>query len=675
MAAVPNLSAASDDAFRDLLNPAFRERCVACHGAAGKPSGGVNLAALESHVDLDADPELVRDLVNALDSGLMPPRGAPPLPGEQREELVAELRRVLHRAARSLEAYPRTPIRRMNRFQYNNAVQDLFELKVDVFALPERMLRDYDYFHPGTGKMPAQLKAGSRPLGKSQLIDRRLAGVAPFPQDLRAEHGFDNRGDHLTLSPLLLESFLKLSRSIVESEDFNSLTVGVWDRLFLPPTEAGEIEPAVRESLRGFLTRAFRRTVSDDLLARYTDHATARIVDGASYAEGMKAAVSAALASPRFLYLYEHGGLGRERVDDFELASRLSFFLWGGLPDRQLLHLAADRKLGDDQVLAAQVDRMLDDVRLKRFCDSFAPQWLQLERIVSSVPDPDRYPDFYFAKFRMSMHMMMEPLLLFETVLVEDRSILELIDPDFSYRSEALASWYRDGTRPAKVPPTAVPFKRVALADRREGGVITNAAVMTMTSNPVRTQPVTRGAWLASVIFNDPPDPPPASVPPLPEDGDESVDPDQTLRERFEAHRSDPGCAGCHAKIDPLGFALEHFGPTGVWRDQYANGREVDSSGVLFGRHEFTDVVEFKDAVLAEKERFARAFAAHLLSFALGREVAVTDEPAIDRIVRATAAEDFPLRAMIRQVVLSEPFRTKYNPEQRPAKPRRQAAH
>jgi hypothetical protein len=307
---------------------------------------------------------------------------------------------------------------------------------------------------------------------------------------------------------------------------------------------------------------------------------------------------------------------------------------------------------------------MLNDARLKRFCDSFAPQWLQLERIVSSTPDPDRFKQFYFAKFRMSMHMMMEPLLLFETVLVENRSILELVDSDFSYRSEALESWYRDGTRPNRVPPTAVPFRRVPVTNRSEGGVITNAAVMTMTSNATRTQPVTRGAWLATVIFNDPPDPPPATVPPLPEEGDEGVDPNLTLRERFEAHRTQPDCAGCHAKIDPLGFALENYGPTGVWRDAYDNGRDVDASGELFGRYEFGDVVEFKDAILAEKERFARAFASHLLAFALGREVTVWDEPALDRIVQETADGGFRLRDMIEQVVLSEPFRTKYNPVQ-----------
>ena len=661
---LPNLEAASSDVLTRTLQPVFRQSCNKCHGERGTPNGNVNLFALRSAAELAQNPELVRDLAKVLDSGVMPPAGEPPLAPEKRQQLVAELRGLLRVAVSSQQAFPQTPMRRMNRLQYNNAVQDLFDLRVDVFALPERMLRAYGYFHPETGKMPDELKAGSRPLGKSQLIDKRLAGVAPFPQDLRAEHGYDNRGDHLTLSPLLLEAFLKLGTSIVESEDFNAQTSGAWTRLFAPPPERDNTEAAVRESLRDFLTQAFRRPVEDALLNRYVDHAMTRIRSGGSFGDGMRAALSAALASPRFLYLYERAGQDHvaERLDDFELASRLSFFLWGSIPDRTLLELAAAGTLRDPSVLQQQVGRMLRDARLKRFCDSFPTQWLQLERIVSSVPDRQRFPDFYFAKFRASMHMMLEPLLLFETILIENRSILELVDSDFSYRSELLESWYQDGTRPQRVPPVAIPFRRVPVTDRRQGGVITNAAVMTMTSGPERTRPITRGAWVADVVFNDPPDPPPANVPPLlPEEGADART-DLTLRERFQEHRTQADCAVCHVKIDPLGFVLENYGPTGVWRDTYADGRPVDAGGVLLGHRKFGNIVEFKDAILAEKDRFARAFAGHLLEFALGRELAASDEPALDRIVQETAASAYRIQDMIARVVLSDPFLNKYNP-------------
>ena len=661
---LPFLDAATADSLESVLQPVFRQSCLKCHGENGIASAKVNLFKLQTSAELAKNPGLIKDIIQVLDSGIMPPGGEPPLAPEHRQQLVAGLRGLLHEAVSSQATLPRTPIRRMNRFQYNNAVQDLFDLRVDVFALPERMVRAYGYFRPETGKMPDELKAGSRPLGKSQLIDKRLAGVAPFPQDLRAEHGFDNRGDHLTLSPLLLESFLNLSRSIVESEDFNALTSGAWAQLFAPSPESEDTRGVVRKLLRDFLTRAFRRPVREGLVNRYADFAIDRIQAGDSFTDGMKAAASASLASPRFLYLYERAGTGDkpERIGDFELASRLSFFLWGSIPDRTLLDLAAEGRLRDSGELLDQVDRMLNDARLKRFCDSFPTQWLQLERIVSSVPDPERFPDFYFAKFRSSMHMMLEPLLLFETVLIENRSILELVDADFSYRSELLESWYLDGTRPEKVPPVAIPFRRVPVTDRRQGGVITNAAVMTMTSSPVRTQPITRGAWIASVIFNDPPDPPPPSVSPLPAPEDADKDQDLTLRERLVAHRTQPDCAACHAKIDPLGFALENYGPTGVWRDTYENGRAVDATGVLFGSHKFANVVEFKDAILAEKDRFARAFAGHLLEFALGRELEASDEPAIERIVKKSAMSNYKIQEMIKQVVLSDPFLHKYNP-------------
>jgi hypothetical protein len=650
-------------AFKEFIQPVLKESCVKCHGARKKIKGDVNLTKLQGFEDLAKNPELLQDMIDVLDFEEMPPEEEDPLADDTRMKMIGHLNDLLQAMVAEEQDFPATPIRRMNRFQYNNAVQDLFELKVEVFALPERMLREHgNYFQPATGVMPQSLKAGSRPLGKSQLIDRnRLAGVAPFPQDLRAEHGFDNRADHLSLSPLLMESFLHLSRSIVESDDFNEKTCGIWKDFFAEPAAAEPIESGVKKHLRPFLTRAFRESVSEAMLQRYSDYALAQIKAGASFTDSMKEVASAVLASPRFLYLYDQAGsdTGSTRANEFELASRLSFFLWGSIPDQELLDLAQAGKLGDQQVLSNQVDRMLNDRKVKRFCDSFPSQWLQLERIISSVPDPDKFPEFYFAKFRVSMHMMMEPLLLFETVLVENRSILELIDPEFSYRSELLESWYLDGTQSKSIPPTAVPFERVPLLDRREGGVITNAAVMTMTSNPTRTKPITRGAWIASVIFNDPPEPPPADVPPLKESDEAPEVENLTLRERFAAHREREDCAGCHKRIDPLGFALENYGPTGIWRDHYENGRDVDSSGILYNKYPFTNIIEFKDAILAEKDRFARAFANHLLSFSLGRETSIADSPSLTEIVEETKAEDYQLKALIKQVAMSDSFKAK----------------
>lgn len=652
------------DSFIGMVRPAFTAHCVKCHGKDGKVKGKVNLLKLQDASQLNARPELIQDLIAVLDAGDMPPESEPALKSEQRDLLVKELKAMLNAAVGGTKSLVHTPIRRMNRFQYNNAVQDLFRLNVDVFALPERMMREHSvYFRPETGKMPDQVKVGSRPLGKSQLIGKRLHGVAPFPQDLRAEHGFDNRGDHLTLSPLLLESFFRLSQSILDSDDFGPKSCGIWQDFFAAPESRDDLIGEIRDRMQPFLNRAFRHPVESELVDRYVSQAVRRIEAGEGFTDAMKGVAAAAMCSPRFLYLFDGAGSGTgvEPLTDLELASRLSFFLWGSGPDEALLEVAQQKRLHEPAMLEEQVDRMLRDRKLKRFADSFPAQWLQLERIISSVPDKQRYPGFYFSKYRLSMHMMLEPLLLFETVLVENRPILDLIDSNYSYRSDALSAWYQDqGQTKTKKPPTVVQFERVNLTNRSEGGVITSAAVMTMTSAATRTQPITRGAWLASVIFNNPPEPPPADVPPLPENDQGTAH--LTIRERLGAHRERADCAGCHSKIDPLGFALENYDPTGFWRDKYENGRPVDMSGELFRRHKFTNITEFKDAILAEKVRFTRAFAKHLLAYALGREITAGDSPALDEITRETTTNGYRLHSLIKQVVLSEPFRHKSNP-------------
>ena len=239
------------------------------------------------------------------------------------------------------------------------------------------------------------------------------------------------------------------------------------------------------------MTKAFRRPVPRALLDRYTKHVHAQLDAGVGFTDAMKEAVSAVLSSPRFLYLYDQPATskGAEPLDGYDLASRLSFLFWGSIPDDELLRLAGDGSLSRPAVLRAQVNRLLADPKLKRFCDSFPAQWLQLDRIISAVPDKQLYPDFYYAPpdYRTTMDMMMEPLLLFETVLIENRSILEFVDSDYTYRSGRLRKWYGDA-EPGKLGgPGSMQFKRQPVADRRQGGVITSAAVLTM--NSVRMRP------------------------------------------------------------------------------------------------------------------------------------------------------------------------------------------
>ena len=640
----------------------FQESCVQCHGKDGKVKGKVNLLELHDLDGLKKDPDLLQEIIEAIDFEEMPPEDEPQIDKEERVKLLADLQALREEAMAGERGYAATPIRRMNRFQYHNAVQDLFGLNCIVFTLPERMIRDHgQYFQPESGKMAKVVKVGSRPLGKSQLIEPRLGGVAAFPQDLRAEHGFDTQADHLSMSPLLMESFLKLGQSITGSPDFGPKRVGIWKEFFvLNPKNQDEIGTVIRMRLKKFLRRAFRGRVDEEVTERYARYVDRQMKAGVSYTEAMKSVAAAVISSPKFLYLYDGAGNDGE-LDGFELASRLSIFLWGSSPDEELLTLAETGEILKADVLRQQYERMVKNRKLKRFCDSFPAQWLQLDRIISSVPDPQKFPKFYFLKYRNSMHMMVEPLLLFETVLIENMPVTQLIDSDFTYRSGHLEEAYGDLGSPGKKRKgqvTVLDFHRVPVEDRRAGGVITNAAVMTMTSGPERTQPITRGAWMAGVIFNNPPEPPPADVPSLgekPGEGEEHL----TLRERLGMHRERSDCRGCHEQIDPLGFALENYDAIGMWREKYENSRNVDMEGVLFRKHKFTNVVEFKDAILAEKDRFVRGLAGHLLSYAVARELGPADEIALDGIVERVAAEGYGMQVLMREVILSEPFSAK----------------
>ena len=640
----------------------FMAHCVECHGAKGKVKGEVNLLSFTQGKDIKSDPELLQTVLEVIDFGEMPPEENQPIDNTERKLIVSELKKLLEESVSGAnEEWMNAPIRRMTRFQYANAVKDLLDLKVEVFPLPEKMMRDRSgYFKPASGKMPGKMTVSSRALGKSGLIEPRMDGVAPFPQDLRAEHGYDTQGDHLSLSPLLMEDFFRLSRSIVKSPSFNQRNIGSWGKYFAEPNSEVNEMSEVKTRLRSLLTLAFRRPVEDKTFQKYFSYAKQQIDQGLVMRDIMKEVLSAILASPRFLYLYDQDdkeSAQPESSQNLDLASRLSFFLWGSLPDEELLQTAKKGILIKSEPLSEQVDRMLSDKKLKRFCDSFPTQWLQLDRIISAVPDEKKYRDFYYAAplYRTTMDMMMEPLLLFETVLIEDRSVLELIYSNYTFRSARLSKWYGEEPKGKLGGPVSIPFTRQLVEDRRHGGVITNGAVMTMTSGPLETKPITRGAWIAGVIFNSPPPPPPAEVPPLPEE--KELDESLTLRERFADHRERADCAGCHEKLDHLGFALENFDPVGRWRDKYHNGRDVDSGGTLFRTHKFSNVVEFKDAILKEKNRFVRGLAGHLLAFGLGRELSPSDSLALDEIVERVKEEKYSMKALIHAVVQSKPFR------------------
>ena len=654
--------------------------CVRCHSPK-KQEAELDLTLLQSVNDFAADLKLTQKIISALENREMPPEDEPQPEAETRQQAILFLSDLIDDQLQKSNRLPVVVMRRLNRLEYNNAVVDLLNLRGDLYPLPERVIRaGFPYFQPSHGFLPDQVRVGNRALGKNQIEQKLLQGVVPFAMDLQAEHGFNNRGRELSISPLMLETFLKLARSIVDSPNFANYCQD-YAQLFEWKTSRADSEEALLElvtlsaksRLQTLLFRAFRRPVEGETLDRYVRFFQVQYMESKSFSDAMKSVVAAILASPKFLFIVESAQREEKYavLNDFELASRLSFFLWSSIPDRALLELAQSGKLSDPVVLEAQVHNMLLSPKSKALSENFARQWLRLDQLITAVPDDQRFAKYYSRigceYWKFGLQMMVEPLLLFESVMVEDSSIMDLIDSSYAYRSDELQSWYQD-----KVPFNAKeivnrfntnqqPFLRRKLTSRREGGVITSAAVMTMTSSPLRTSPITRGAWVAGVILNQPPPPPPDAVPEIEADDDAIEAKGLTLRQRLQQHQINPNCVSCHAKIDPLGFVLENYDAVGRWRDQYRSGLKIDTSGKLFGKHEFKDIVEFKKVLVDHPEIFTRAFSEHLLSYALGRKLEVSDKSAVNKIVRNVMADRGRFSRVVSEVVRSFPFRHKTN--------------
>ena len=656
------------------MRPVMATYCFKCHGDKEKVKGKVNLKKLTTREAFLADIELTRKVAEALAYQEMPPEDEEQLPEAVHRKLSALFDGILAEYLKASGTLRPVVMRRMNRYEYNNAVRDLLKLKGDLYPLPEKVIRGGNYFNPASGKFPDAVRVSNRALGKNQIEQHILTGVTPFAIDLQAEHGFNNRGDELSVSPILLESFLKLGRSIVNSREFDRYS-GIAGTFFAAPRVADQkLWPMIAEQrLRPFLERAFRSPVPDETAGRYLQFFSRELKRGESFQQAMKSVVAGILASPRFLYIIERkrDATKEEPLTPHELATRLSFFFWSSIPDEELLEKARSGDLVKPGVYVAQVKRMLEDRRSKALAENFARQWLRLDQLITAVPDFDRFEIYYSRRgceqWKFGLQTMVEPLLLFESIMVEDRSIMLLVDSNYSYRSDELQSWYKDevpfGKRANRdrFNTEAQSYRRRTLDTRREGGVMTSTAALTMTSSPLRTNPIRRGAWVATVIFNKPPPPPPDVVPEIESDDAVIEATGQTLRQRLIAHQENQSCISCHRKIDPLGFALENYDAIGRWRDKYSSGLAIDATGELFGKLKFKDVVGLKDILLENPEWFMRAFSEHLLSYALGRELDLSDKPAVDQIVRQVIAEHGKFSTVVSEIASSYPFLHKTN--------------
>jgi hypothetical protein len=416
------------------------------------------------------------------------------------------------------------------------------------------------------------------------------------------------------------------------------------------PERADDELPCAERILSKIARQAYRRPVSGaDLEVPLSFYRKAR--EGGDFEAGIRAALTLILASPEFLFMAEPAPAEAVpgsvvALNDYELASRLSFFLWSSLPDETLLELAARNVLHEPGELAAQVRRMLADPKARSLVTNFAFQWLDLRGLTGIQPDPVVFPNY---NYDLGESFQMELELFLASVLLEDRSVLRLLDAPHTFVNERVALHYGIGD------VRGDQFRRVELGDSNRWGLFGKGGILMATSYPNRTAPVLRGAWILEAITGTPPAPPPPNVEAFPET-QEGEQP-KTVRERLEVHRESPSCNGCHGVMDPLGFALENFDAIGQWREIDRDAREaIDSSGELADGTAVHGPADLREALLARPEQFVQTLTEKLMIFGLSRSLEYYDMPTVRAIVRAAADDDYRFSALLTAIVSSDAF-------------------
>jgi len=677
------------EVFHQQIEPILTNYCYDCHGY-GMAEGGMALDQFENGQDALRHRELWWKALKLLRLGIMPPSDHERPPAEQLVQLEQWIKTHV------FEIDPRDPdpghvtLRRLNRIEYRNTIRDLLGV-------------DYN----------------------TELH---------FPPD-DSGHGFDNIGDVLTMSPLLLEKYIAAAREIVskavpgqqfrpeDTENVDQPKPGPREeehrvrsqryRQFFPrdvPEGKAERLDFARELLGAFARRAYRRPADQatvDRLAALAEEFYSQ--PGQTFEAGIAEAMTAVLVSPRFLFREEATEEATEEahpfVNEYALASRLSYFLWSTMPDDKLFRLASEQKLREN--LSEQVARMTTDRRWQQFIQQFAGQWLHARDVAdvdinaSAVIRRDQKPDPELARLQrrfwqlrskdrkklteaqrieleevrknftaasqrfegfnldgpLRHAMRRETEMLLEHLFREDRSLLELIDCSYTFLNERLARHYGlEGVEGDQMRLVSLP------ADSPRGGVLTQGTVLTTTSNPNRTSPVKRGIFILENLLGIPPAPPPPNIPPL-EDKDRADGADMpTLRETLEKHRSDPMCSSCHDRMDPLGLALENFNALGLWRE-LDRGKPIDASGELITGQSFANVQQLKQILIEDHHRdFYRCLTEKLLILAIGRGLEYYDVQTVDCIVEKLEASGGKPSVLLTGIIESAPFQKSRRP-------------
>lgn len=590
----------------DPILEVFSNYCYDCHSGS-EPEGGVSVDFFESNEPLDKRVDVVEKIIRVLKEQEMPPADYDQPNSVDRVAAIDWVETQLKNFDCGSVSRPgRVTMRRLNRVEYDNTIRDL------------------------TG------------------LDLGLA--KDFPSD-DVGNGFDNIGDVLTIPPILLEKYLTAAAVVAARVMADpEATKRVFPYEVDNEEDLEQVVEVAKRNAEFFMKRAFRRPVKSNESNRMFELMRSAFMEKGLGPEKIRETIiMATLSSPHFVYRVEADEPsdfidGIRPLNDYEIASRLSYYLWSSMPDERLFQLAEAGKLRTAEQIDSAVDWMLDDPRAVALTSNFAGQWLQLRDLPNLSPDPDLFPDF---DDELRAAMRKETELLFGSLIQENRSCLDLLNAEYSFLNDRLADFYGvegvDGED----------FRRVELSGRRSG-VLMHASVLLITSNPTRTSPVKRGKWVLDNLLDEPPPPPPPDVPELGESGETLG----TLRQQMEQHRANPNCAVCHTKMDALGFGLETFDAIGKLRETDGKDR-IDPSGKLPGGREFDGPVDLV-RILAEdkKMEFTRCLTRRLLTYSLGRGLGVYDRCTVNTIVDEVKGDQFRFRTLIKAVATSEPFMT-----------------
>ena len=607
-----------EEEFRDEIRPILERNCFECHGAE-KQKGDLNLSSFTNYTQVTETRETWQKVLEMVQAFEMPPKKE--MSFNSHGKLLRWLRRLpkpdradcdqiaSDRTANFYKGYVMS--RRLNRAEYHNTLRDLLGVELRLHDL--------------------------------------------LPADGGGGEGFDTTGNALFTSTIHIEKYLAAAERALEAV-FNDpeFELARTRLLVAAPSRRHSPREAARKIIGTFARKAFRRPVEHEETERLLSLFDRGQERGDRFVPSVRLALTAVLISPHFLFLAEPepGQQGVHKLGAVPLASKLSYFLWSTMPDEELLALAENGKLLDEEVYRAQIERMLDHAKADTLGERFALQWLDLERLGTEVrPDARKFPEF---DEELSQSMREEVIAYFNYVFQDDRPLLDLIDSEYTFVNQRLAKLY--GISPA--PKDAM--QKVSLTDRNRGGITGMAAVHAATSYPLRTSPVLRGKWVMESLLGDRVKPPPPDVPALEED---EAATNQSLREVLEKHRTKAECAACHDKMDPLGFGLENFDVLGRWRDT-DRGQPIDAQGTLPSGQSFTGPTGLKNLLMERKDDIVKHLVRKMTGYAFGRELNKFDECVVDRAMETLQKNDYRASVLVEQIAMSFPFRHRFYPKQ-----------